>query len=93
MRQADCAECTRLWKALTEVTMEHSKAKSKLDIATYSYDTAAIARLAVPVEQAASRKLKAEQALRQHEQQAHPETREATSDSAAPSIMTRKGAL
>jgi hypothetical protein len=74
MRVRDCAECTRRWDTFAVATMRHLKAKGSLDIATYSHDSEAIALLAVPVNHAATRRLEAEQALRHHQQQAHPES-------------------
>jgi hypothetical protein len=79
----DCTECTRLRDSAAAATMRHLKARSHLDIAGYSHDSAAIEVLTLQVDQAATLKLEAQRALRHHQQEAHTKPPEANSDSAA----------
>jgi hypothetical protein len=83
MLDTNCPECTRLRDRFAAATMRHLKARSHLDIARYSHDSAAVEVLTRQVEQSATLKLEAQRALRHHQQQAHTNPPEATSDSAA----------
>jgi hypothetical protein len=72
-----CDECARLWREYSMSTTEHIKLESKLQVAALSGDTENLPELSLMVEQAGEKRVGDREAIRQHEQAAHPQQSQA----------------
>jgi hypothetical protein len=68
----DCAECIRLWREYATATTDHIALEGKLRIAVIAHDSARVAAISPEVGQAGLKRSAARDAIKAHEQDAHP---------------------
>jgi hypothetical protein len=68
---ADCQDCQRLWHEYSTATTTHIRLENRLGVAAITHDEEVIIELTPEVEDAASARSAAREAIKQHEAQAH----------------------